>query len=153
MSLTPRIDKFEDPTQLTDAEATIQGKKQYLHDGTYNGGNAPTVTPASGSVEGKAVFIPYQTQDGSWRMKFNLAIASTSNVSLFTFTVDGITSATPPYSWQSISGGSLASTSAARTYSRIGQNSNTFEIQLTGPTTAWIFHGDIALDSKPTWAY
>ena len=45
---TPRIDKFENPTLLSDVEATALGKKVYTHGGIYYLGGAPTVTLFSG---------------------------------------------------------------------------------------------------------
>jgi uncharacterized delta-60 repeat protein len=58
-----------EPTEMTVDEATRLGYKKYLSGTAYNGGVVPTIT---GSVDGTitgAVLIPYQLQDGSWRLK------------------------------------------------------------------------------------
>ena len=75
MSTTPRNLYFA-PIGMSNAEATLRGLKQYLHGTAYNGGNAPTVGGVAGVTRG--VFVPYQTQDGTWRLKFNLVVNSLS---------------------------------------------------------------------------
>jgi uncharacterized delta-60 repeat protein len=59
------------PTTMTDTEATRLGYKIYLSNAAYNSGIIPTIT-SSVSVENpitNAALIPYQTQDGGWRLK------------------------------------------------------------------------------------
>jgi uncharacterized delta-60 repeat protein len=67
-----------DPTLLSDIETTRLGYKKYLSGTAYNGGVVPTIT---GSVDGTitgAVLIPYQLQDGSWRLRGSIPQANLS---------------------------------------------------------------------------
>jgi len=145
-------------TSLDDASATRLGLKQYLHGTTYNGGNAPTVTLASGggtltSVT-RALFVPYQMQDGTWRLKFNamLAPSSTSRTSV-QFAVFGV--AAKNVSYQAI----IATTTAASQLTTGYVTPGTGTIMIADhngaavTSTFYSFSGDIELDSKPTWAY
>jgi hypothetical protein len=145
-------------TSLDDTTATRLGLKQYLHGTTYNGGNAPTVTLASGggtltSVT-RALFVPYQMQDGTWRLKFNamLAPSSTSRTSV-QFAVFGV--AAKNVSYQAI----IATTTAASQLTTGYVTPGTGTIMIADhngaavTSTFYSFSGDIELDSKPTWAY
>lgn len=71
------------PTEMSDTEATALGHKTYVHNGTYNGSNAPSVTYQlwNGTAFGSSTsfvsirnsyFIPYQMDDGTWRLKFSI---------------------------------------------------------------------------------
>lgn len=76
------------PTALTDAQATALGMKAYFHGTTYNGGNAPTVS-GSGFSNLRSLFIPYQMQDGTWRMRFNIR-GGNSNLASVSIVVNGV---------------------------------------------------------------
>lgn len=141
---TPRIDNLEDPTGLSDELATKLGKKVYSHGTTYNGGNAPTVSGVSSTQV--ADFIPYQMQDGSWRLKFNIVCAVTGSTGIIT--VNGVVYANTDQQ-------GLAAATDANAYAKAFTNPNTDDITWqAGNTTAEIrVSGDVALESKPTWAY
>jgi hypothetical protein len=141
----------EIPTSMSDAKATIFGYKSYSHGVTYNGGNAPTITLASGggtlsSIDNSS-FIPYLTQAGVWRLRGNF----TANVSNTTRT----------NAWFAIAGVGIALTQAAFGASQPGTNINraragSDQIQIdhaSGSTTAYYVSFDIRITSKPTWAY
>lgn len=141
---------------LSDVQATRLGLKQYLHGTTYNGGIAPTVTLNAGggslSSVTRAVFMPYQMQDGTWRLKFNVnvlldAVARTQ----VSIAVNGITSKNA--GTQSISAHGNNS-SAYVAIQGIDANTNIFNwYGASSFATSYRFSGDIELESKPTWAY
>lgn len=136
-------------TSFDNASATRLGLKAYLHGTTYNGGIAPTVGGDASSVT-RASFIPYQMQDGSWRMRFNIRCAHTTSWSTRTTSINGIT--TPSYT-QAITGYNDAGGNAL---SRCFMNSSTNTLTIlytTGVAGDAYYFGDIELASKPTWAY
>lgn len=136
------------PSSYSDSEATVMGLKQYIGDGTtYNGGVAPTLSGAGVSTR-RAVFIPYQMQDGSWRMKFNFALVCTSTTSL-SVSLNGIVSKNISNWFQAVTnfpGGNYGRGS-------IAPNVNTFFLTSDLSTNTYSASGDIELNSKPTWAY
>jgi len=143
-------------SSMSDVLATQLGYKSYAHGTTYNGAIEPTVTLTGGGGTLTTVdlsrFIPYQMQDGVWRLRFTLTVTLSSAArTAVQLTVAGVTvsSATT----QSISGGSTAA--AATVYRATAQtNSGAFLLNFTSATTT-VHHlsGDVELASKPTWAY
>jgi len=143
-----------DVTNLSDAAATKLGLKQYRHGTNYNGGNAPTLSSAQGGFSvNHSSLIPYQMQDGGWRMRFNISVGITSAaISQIIVAVNGIVAK---------SGATYQTGSAACnitvSYPRVLVGGNANEITLNWPaavTTSYIsIIGDIELESKPTWAY
>lgn len=152
MSLSPRIDKIEAPnTPQSDAVATRLGQKQYLHGTTYNGGIAPTVTGSTATIS-RAVFIPYQMQDGTWRLKFNINLGTSGGVAGgtdYSISVNGITFA----SSQSVTAQQLSSGTATIIYAYVDGSASTIGVRFNASVTALRYHGDVELASKPTWAY
>ncbi len=142
---------------MSDVMATRLGFKEYLHGfvGGYNGGNAPTITVDAGdgtlSSVNKGVFMPYQTQSGSWRLKFNIDINVNSNSrSQMTMYVNGILF--PSVETQAIAGSSNANIPLNR--AQVNNGTNSFIIRHDTATTAtYRYSGDVLLASKPTWAY
>lgn len=146
-------------TNLDNAAATRLGLKAYSHGTNYNGGNAPTVTLIGGGGSLSSVdytsFIPYQIQDGTWRCKFNvvvsLSVVSRTSIEL---SVAGITFKNIPTSGvgQAISGdcGTNATLGLTRAKNNNGNLETSFSSVVCG---AGRFSGDVALESKPTWAY
>jgi hypothetical protein len=137
------------PTAYSDADATRMGLKQYVGDGStsYNGGNTITLS-GSGVVVRRAVFVPYQVQDGSWRLKFNFYVACTSTTNL-TANVSGILAKNVSNYLQALSG--FPGGNYGRAY--ISPNTNTITMTSDLATTSMGASGDIELESKPTWAY
>lgn len=141
-------------SSLDNATATQLGLKQYLHGTTYNGGIAPTVTSSqAGLTVDRAVFIPYQTQDGAWRLKCNVATRFTSaTVTSVTTTVNGITSKNIANLNQAISVIFQNSGTLGQCY--VASNTNNFVTVVASSTqTGVAFYADIELNAKPTWAY
>lgn len=141
-------------SNLDNTAATRMGLKVYSHGGSYNGGNAPTITLFAGGGTLSSVthssFIPYQMQDGSWRMKFNYAVVlSSASRTSATLAVAGIdilgTSAIA--AWSGSSSGAMNSATANTTTTRMTASYS------TATTTDHYFSGDIGLNAKPTWAY
>ena len=139
------------------AAFTRLGLMQYLHGTNYNNGNAPTVScSATGASITRAVFMPYQTISGAWRLKFSINIAYTSgsgvsaNFTVNSVTLKQVSGMTQAFSLSTFDGSGLAySTGAAVAYS----NNNTFYANITGTSTTMCASGDMELDSKPNWAY
>jgi len=141
-------------SSLDNATATQLGLKQYLHGTTYNGGNAPTVTCSTpGFVVLRATFLPYQIQDGSWRLRFNIyGTGTNANISSTSITTAGVVYKTGTQVVSSVLLGATYNPSysyAAGTTSNIqigtaAVSNNIGEIGVSG---------DVELESKPTWAY
>jgi hypothetical protein len=138
---------------------TKLGLMQYQHGTTYNGGNAPTVTLVGGGGTLDSVdftsFIPYQVSDGTWRLKFNITVSlSVISRSGVTLGVNGVTFKTIPTSalGQAVSAdcGTLASLGRSGAQSNSSNLSTEFSTVVCGGAR---FSGDVALNSKPTWAY
>jgi hypothetical protein len=141
-------------SNLEDATATRLGLKQYLHGTTYNGGIAPTVTSAQGGFTvARAAFVPYQTQDGAWRLRFNMYYAFTSaTVTTVTASVNGVTFKNVSFYSQPISIAPSATANITNGY--VSPNTANIIASVTSSTqTGFGLSGDVELDSKPTWAY
>ena len=138
------------PTGMSDATATMLGLKTYLHGGSYVSGLAPTCTGAiSAMTTTRGAFIPYQMQDGVWRLKFNIK-ATAAAVAFNNFTITGILSASVDQvvTMYQDDSGTTYTTQAA-----LGASSNTVSWRVSAATSSIILSGDLELASKPTWAY
>jgi hypothetical protein len=147
-----------DPTSLSDADATRLGLKAYFSTLSYNSGISPTLSLTSGggtlNSVGRAYFIPYQMQDGTWRLKFSAFVTlSSATRTLAVLAVNGVTSYNLTNYRQPIS----AWTAASLTVTSAHANANSSDILIvnhtSGTTSLYHFAGDIELASKPTWAY
>lgn len=145
-------------SSLDDATATRLGLKQYLHGTAYNGGtnptlNGPNVTSAqSGFSVGRASFVPYQMQDGTWRLRFtmNCGFTSATGLTSITISINGVIFAPPNQAMSSFFAGS-----SAGTRSFTNDSASTIVVQVSGGvnTNGVGVSGDVELTSKPTWAY
>ena len=138
------------PTSMTDAEATRLGLKVYVHGGSYVSALAPTISVANLSAVNHAAFIPYQMQDGSWRLKFNISISLSVGTTSLAATVAGVVFRTVTAGLQVCTGVGYSGTSisTASAVAPATLNNNT-----ASSSTGWGWAGDIELASKPTWAY
>lgn len=141
---------------VDDITATRLGQKAYAHGTTYNGGNAPTITLDSGGGTLSSVnyssFIPYQMQDGSWRMRFNVGVTLSSAVrTQATIRVNGVTSIATYY--QGVSGCSEITTATLQYAMFEGGSGDIIVAHASATTSIYNYSGDVALASKPTWAY
>lgn len=146
-----------DPTLLSDAAATTAGKYVYEHGGSYNGGNAPTLTIDAGtagtlSTVDDSDFIPYQMQDGTWRLKFNVRVTLSSaarvigrlNIADVVFAASSHTISCTP------NGASNASLIYGLTVAGTGGISCGHD---NVTTTIYMYSGDVPMADKPDWAY
>lgn len=124
------------------------GQKQYSEaDGDF------TVTGTNWTT-GAAVAVPYKTQDGAWRMKFNIDGTLSSTTTSLTLTMSGVTN--PAFS-QALSlylgedGVNTRSPSLT-----LFTNGSSGQILLSADGGAAfdvvVVSGDVELASKPTWA-
>jgi hypothetical protein len=135
------------PTAMSDVVATQQGHKTYVHGTSYNGGNAPTVTGQAGFAADVTAFIPYQMQDGKWRLRFNVRFGQTSSTTA-DITIAGVT-------FTSISPVAVtANNSAVLSYvGRTTSGTGSIVIRSSSADTQFSVSGDVELTGKPTWAY
>lgn len=143
-------------TAMSDALATTLGHKVYSHGGSYNGGNAPTITLSSGggtlSTVNRADFVPYKTQSGGWRCKFNVSVDLSS--ASRTNPVLAVAGVSFPTGNQAIAVGILTGNPAYVIYGIAQQSASGLEaFHASTTTSSYAFSGDVALASKPTWAY
>ena len=145
---TKLLDANTSATGMSDAQATRMGLKSYAHGTTYLGGIAPTVTGPSGWSVNTAIFFPYQIQDGTWRMKFTIKGGATTTTD-YSHTIVGVTYS---FSGQVVTA-YQRDTSVGR-YTVLAQTGTTTLDCYIGTTSSTIgVFGDVALLSKPTWAY
>lgn len=139
-----------DPTQMSDILATKLGYKEYHHGTAYNGGNSPTITydTNTGLNIIYGAFIPYQTQDGNWRCRFNITLTG-SNSTNHSFTVAGLTTRNIANFHQgyALNGGGATTTAS------VSPNSGSFNATFGSSVSSVRCMGELVLDSKPTWAY
>lgn len=141
---------------LDNGSATRLGLKQYLHGGSYSGGGAPTITLSSGggtlSSVTRGIFVPYQMQDGTWRLKvsFTVFLSSAARTSAV-FAINGVTFNIVA-GFDQIGSGLTNVSQFVNAYTL--PNTSTVEMDYpSSTTTLHSFSGDFELASKPTWAY
>lgn len=139
-------------------QATKLGLMNYSHGTNYNGGVAPTITLASGGGTLTSVirsqFLPYQTIDSTWRLKFSavMQVSSTARTGI-AFAVNGVTSKNTSNWLQPIVGYGDAASPVMLAYCA-ANSSNIMTAEFASATQAFYrFYGDIELNSKPSWAY
>ena len=141
------------PTGMSDATATMLGLKSYSAGTAYNGGGTPTfsTTPA-GFVLLFSQFMPYQMQDGKWRLRMSLSYNATSATNLDLFLNVGLLSTlTSSYALYA-----APTSGIVPVMSEIGYASSVLSQIIARTASACNganISGDIALDIKPTWAY
>jgi hypothetical protein len=151
------------PTDLSDADATKWGLKVYVGDKSggandiaYNNGIKATISkhadiPGTLDTVYVANFIPYQMQDGTWRIhiNFNVALSATARSDCglrFNGIVFGSTANGAGYYW----------TAPVRAYSGGADNYIYSQVNAafgTPAQTEYVVSGDFPLASKPSWAY
>ena len=143
------------PTLMSDELATALGYKSYSHGTTYNGGNAPTITYASGggslsSVEQCEIF-PYQNQTGDWFVNFSIKVTfSTQTRTEADINIAGITFVGE----QVISASHTSSATAVHGNCRTEASGTIRSRHASATTNVYSYSGTaLLLSSKPTWAY
>ena len=133
---------------LDDVAATRMGLKSYSHGTTYNGGIAPTITSvAAGLVVVASRFIPYQMQNGTWRLKGGASCTITANTTA-NMTVVGITGTAAFEQAVTVVGEGTAYPQ----YNYLTP-AGVFSLVYASNTTAVRWSFDVELSGKPTWAY
>lgn len=152
-------------TTMSDVLATSLGFKPYIadlsggaNDTAYSGGVKATVSLSSGggtlTTVNFAQFIPYQMQDGTWRLKLNLTVtlSSTGRTSVV-IAINGVTFFNTGADGQALTGHSISG-GVYTVYCRAIPSAGTIAIvTVVGTTDEYMFSGDVKLASKPTWAY
>ena len=120
---------------------------QYIGGQTYNGVTLSVTSPNGTLVRG--VFIPYQTIDGAWRLKFNFNLTYSPTVSSPIVTINGVIFKNISNYLQSLSGDSQGNYTY---YGYTNPGASTIQFYTVGASIANIGgSGDVELDSKPTW--
>lgn len=144
-------------TSMSDALATQLGYKQYLNGSTYNGSITISISQSNvtGSVAvGRGVLIPYQMQDGTWRLKFNIACSASGGMTGQPWTVTINNLVFKAGQNQAIVANQDQSGSLYTNVGRASQNTGDILGYFSSNTvTAATFSGDVELNAKPGWAY
>lgn len=128
---------------------------QYLWGTAYYSGITPSITASAGSLTvWRASFIPYQTQNGIWRMNVDMTLQTASVVApgVLSLYVNGITIKNVGGPQQTIAAQAIGLNPATASC-RAVSNSDEFQIFPGSTSTDWAISGDVELNSKPTWAY
>lgn len=125
--------------------------KQYVAGTAYTNGT-PDVTGSETYTKVRCLLVPYQTYDGTWRLRFNFAgTVSSGSRTAFTLTVSGVTFKNTANFYQTVSAISSSSTATSQGYAN--PNAGTITINhASASTTGYYAAGDVELGSKPTWA-
>lgn len=136
-------------SNMSDGLATQLGHKQYDD-------SVVTITSDSGltgfSVQ-RAVFVPYQVQDGSWRLKFNIRCPfTTTSVTTETFSISGV--AFKSSYDQAVTGFFTGSTSSlfSNSVTQAGTDNIIVSRGSASNHSAVLISGDVELNAKPSWA-
>jgi hypothetical protein len=129
------------PTNLTDSDATKLGYKSYA-----SGDGSGLVITGSGLTLTYSELIPYQMQNGDWRIRFNIR-GSWGASTDYTITVSGV----------NFSGGFQAGafgnlTAASDSYC-VTQNGGQIRYLSGASQSAGCYSGDVQVNEKPTWAF
>lgn len=115
------------------------GDKVYDTEVTYS------ATPAGWSLI-KHEYVPYRDpHTGKWRLRFNVA-ANKSSSGSGDLTVNGVTFS----AYQAISATPNSASTAALGY--VNAATGTIHVGSSVADTSFVVSGDVAIDSKPTWA-
>ncbi len=152
-------------SSFADATATRLGLKQYLadvsegsNDTAYNGGNKATIARVSGtgtlSSILRATLIPYQMQDGTWRIKIAVQAAlSADSRNGFVVSINGITFKNVSNLYQAWGIVTVDGPIVGQAYVTANDNDITLGLASSTAAQGWYFYGDWELNAKPTWAY
>lgn len=130
---------------IVPATATTAGGVKALKQ--YVGGTDFTITSTAVATVAfiRSVIVPYQTFDGAWRAKINIALTHGADAA-HVITIAGIT-------FKNVSGYDQAmSTKEKDGRAKANPNAETITVNYVATATSTSISGDIELDSKPTWA-
>jgi len=134
-----------------DIETLSEKPKKYVQ--TSAGAGAYTVTGlGDGSTANDgltyAVLIPYQTDDASWRLRFNIVGVLDSAATSITIVISGVTFAGANAAIATFCYGTLGSPSTGIVQTGGGN----ILIWASSSSTNWRCSGDVDLNAAPTWA-
>lgn len=97
-------------------------------------------------------FIPYQTYDNSWHLRFYLQLSATTNVSSGTFAIAGVVFRGTGMGGfnQAVAAAGVSGPAVASGYTTA--TTGNINLVSTAGETVWSVSGDVELASKPTWA-
>lgn len=158
ISLFRSSDKVRIENNLTvDGDLNVTGDfvglRQYIGGTSFDGEDFNISLTNSGTPTViRAVAIPYQTIDGNWRMKFNIAISISSVDAGFLLNIEGVIfkNITSFYQSVTVKGGNSANGDVVQAFAKPGLD----DIELFSDTSrnVYFFSGDVELDSKPIWS-
>lgn len=128
---------------------TKLGLMQYVAGTNYNGSISPTVTGTNWSTV-RAVFVPYQMADSTWRAKFNIQGNFSVATAASSLSVTGLTVKSSVNQAMAVFHSDGVDTWVK---GQANGSANTLSVYAGATKTAYCFSGDIELNSKPTWAY
>jgi len=121
--------------------------KQYVH-GRPGSKGSPTVEMTDEGRIIRAVFIPYQLDDGSYRLTFNFAAITDRARPMQIFAIFGIKAKNLFKYDQAVS----AMTDGHLAVAHVSAGSNSVVVEdRTRACTQWTVSGDIELEEKPVW--
>lgn len=121
------------------------GKQYSEADGDF------TVTGSNSWTTVHCTAIPYQTENGIWRMKFNFTGSAASSFSAKVLTVTGVTFKNITNFNQAVTASTSVGVGIDHSYAV--PNTGTIDIDLAAVAGGiWAASGDVELESKPTWA-
>lgn len=140
----------ETPKTMGRAHATSFGHMTYHHDSEYKDSKKLTVSVDTGGpaqIIGSEI-IPYQMNDGSWRLRFNINLQLKTASPSVGIKMTGIT-------YKESHSQTVTVNTSHTTWStgRTVQGSDRFDNYAGSAQIYWNVSGDIELESKPTWAW
>ncbi len=135
------------PTAMSASAATRAGYYQYEEGTTYNG-VALNITGTNWTTD-FGMFLPYQTNSGSWRLRFNFSGLLSTPASSVILSIAGITFLNATYP-QAVT---VIGTTGNWSSGYADNNNDDIRVYLGVSADVIRVSGDIALDTKPTWAY
>lgn len=140
------------PSSDIETLATTTSKKPKKYVQTSAGAGAYTITGlGDGSTANDgltyAVLIPYQTDDGSWRLRFNIVGLLDSAATSLTIVISGVTFAGANTAITTFCYGTVGDPSTGIVQTGAGN----ILIWASSSATNWRCSGDVDIASVPTW--
>ena len=136
------VSDLKDPTALDNEAATRLGLKTYDISSYLNLNIGGTVSLAEA--------IPYQMQDGGWRLRLNIVITGTSSTTIHDLSINGVRWGGTAFQSGSASGNAAGGYSQT---SSVNVDPASFVVRYSSNVNNTRVSGDFKLSQKPTWAY
>jgi hypothetical protein len=138
-----------DPALMSDALATKLGLRQYV-EGVDAGVTTNTTTGVWNFT--RCVFMPYQTNDGTWRLRFNIVGSTTTTALIRTVTINGITFKNVANYYPAVTV-AVEDPDSGDWKALAVFNTNGINARGTVVKDQIRLSGDLELESKPSWAH